>query len=137
MFGLNETYHLLLGDGFPRPHDEIWYEDGNVLLIADAVSFRVHRSILARHSEFFNDMFKLPQPPQNDTGSDDAQCPVVHTSESAEDLGHFLGAIYDSVKSVLCYHVKSLFICFFPYPHYIVLPERPRLGGKLDSDAPL
>lgn len=90
----------MLGSGPVRQHEEIWYDDGNVVLIAEASSFRVHKSILARHSEFFHDMFKLPQPPQGDASSDDVQCPVVHTSESAEDLAHFLDAIYNSVKSV-------------------------------------
>ena len=80
----------------------VWFDDGNVLLIAETTSFRVHKSILSRHSEFFNDMFRLPQPAYagGDTDVPDAQCPAVHTSESAADLAHFLGAIYNSVRYV-------------------------------------
>ena len=99
-----------------QPHPSVWYADGNVVLIAESTSFRVHKSVLARHSEFFHDMFNLPQPPapSDDDVHDgeDAQetnqrrweaedVPVVHTSESADDLAHFLGAIYNSITFVL------------------------------------
>ena len=71
------------------------------MLIAELTSFRVHKSILARHSEFFHDMFNLPQPPHTEGDSSTSEaCPTVHTSESAEDLAHFLSAIYNSIKFV-------------------------------------
>lgn len=93
---------LIVVDPSVQPHGELWFDDGNVLLIAETTSFRVHKSILSRHSEFFNDMFRLPQPAYagGDTDVPDAQCPAVHTSESAADLAHFLGAIYNSVRYV-------------------------------------
>ena len=96
-----------------HPHEEIWFEDGNVLLIAESTSFRVHKSILARHSEFFHDMFKLPQPSQiaGSFNTDGMQCPTVDTSESAEDLAHFLSIIYDSIKLVQ-FHLQIPLICF-------------------------
>ena len=76
------------------------------MLIAESRSFRVHKSVLARTSDFFRDMFSLPQPPpaQGDGEDEDpemtTQCPVIPTSESAEDLTHFLDAVYNSLKYV-------------------------------------
>ena len=90
-----------------EPHPELWFEDGNVLLIADSMSFRVHKSVLSRSSEFFRDMLSLPQPssqPEDGEGESDSEdgrqqeIPVIQTSESAEDLGHYLDVLYNSLK---------------------------------------
>ncbi len=43
----------------PPPHDELWYEDGNILLATDAHLYRVHKSVLAKQSTVFKDMFEL------------------------------------------------------------------------------
>ena len=91
-----------------EPHEGIWYEDGNVILVAEHTSFRVHKSILSRHSEFFHDMFKLPQPPHpegDEAAAADEKCPTIQTSESAQDLAHFLGAMYNSITFVLFSYV--------------------------------
>lgn len=109
-----------------RPHEELWFEDGNVILIAEATSFRVHKSILARHSEFFHDMFRLPQPAHiaGDMIAADAQCPAVDTSESAEDLAHFLSAIYNSIMFVVsCIPLSS-------NPSQFALPHKHPLASN-------
>jgi hypothetical protein len=36
-------------------------EDGNVILQADNVQFKVHKAVLSEHSPFFAAMFSLPQ----------------------------------------------------------------------------
>lgn len=64
---------------------EFWYEDGNVILLARDVKFRVYKGILADHSPVFKDMFSLPQPP----GSVES-CPTVRITDSPEDLRHVL-----------------------------------------------
>ncbi|EJD07217.1 uncharacterized protein FOMMEDRAFT_24647 [Fomitiporia mediterranea MF3/22] len=43
-------------------HSEFWFSDGSVVLLANDVLFRVHKSFLARHSLVFRDVFSLPQP---------------------------------------------------------------------------
>lgn len=53
-----------------------------VLQSSDSTSFRVHKSILVSSSQFFWDMFLLPQPPNNDKVVDGL--PVVRLSEGAE-----------------------------------------------------
>lgn len=75
--------------------EEFWYSDGSVILVAQDVEFRVYKGLLAEHSPVFSDMFSLPQPPPASepvaTLSVDA-CPIVHLSDSSEDLRHVLHA---------------------------------------------
>ncbi|OJT09465.1 hypothetical protein TRAPUB_14068 [Trametes pubescens] len=75
---------------------EFWFEDGTIILVAKNVQFRVFKGILSDHSPVFRDMFSLPQPAsasilQGATDAFDA-CPVVHLSDSPEDLRHVLRA---------------------------------------------
>jgi BTB/POZ domain len=46
----------------PERCDLVWYDDGNIILQADTMQFRVHKSILSQHSTVLRDMFKAPQP---------------------------------------------------------------------------
>lgn len=62
-----------------------------ILRSSDLVSFRVHKSILAISSPFFNDMFSLPQPCD---GQIVDGLPVVHVSEDAEVLHSLLTVLY-------------------------------------------
>lgn len=72
--------------------EEFWENDGNVVLVARNVEFRVYKGVLAYHSPVFADMFSLPQPADasSETPHD---CPVVHLDDSPEDLRHILRAI--------------------------------------------
>ncbi|KLO04230.1 hypothetical protein SCHPADRAFT_815900, partial [Schizopora paradoxa] len=38
----------------------IWFEDGSIVLATTAHLYRVHKSILAKNSSFFKDMFDFP-----------------------------------------------------------------------------
>lgn len=50
-------------------HPDLWFADGNIILSASttgdlpasAVLFRVHKSILARHSQIFEDMLGISE----------------------------------------------------------------------------
>lgn len=71
---------------------EIWFTDGNIILEAETTQFRVHRGVLAKHSSVFKDMFDVPQPP----GEPEIEgCPIVHLSDTAQDVGHLLNRLYD------------------------------------------
>ena len=73
-------------------HDDLWFEDGNIVLITSNMGFRVHQSILSRHSHVFRDMLTIPQPSDELKVED---CPVVHLSDSGEDIQYFVNALYD------------------------------------------
>lgn len=77
----------------PKRYEQLWFEDGNVMIIAEDTAFRLHRGILSRHSEVFRDMFSIPQP-QGDAEIMEG-VPVVHLPDSLHDLAHFLCALYD------------------------------------------
>lgn len=77
---------------------DIWFPDGNIILIAEQVMFKVHRGQLERHSDVFQDMFSLPQPP--DTGLYDG-CRILELHDSAQDVHHLLRALYDGLYVVM------------------------------------
>ena len=70
-----------------------WFDDGNVILTAQGVRFRVHQGVLARRSQVFVDMFADARQPFDD-------CPVVALSDYKYDVEHMLSALYDGEKYV-------------------------------------
>ncbi|KZP04934.1 hypothetical protein FIBSPDRAFT_1045358 [Athelia psychrophila] len=91
----------------------IWYPDGNIILQAEGTQWRVHKSILAQSSSIFQDMFSIPQPPPIDTELVE-DCPIVHLSDSAEEVEYVLQAIcqreYVGLEEALPLPVISAFI---------------------------
>ncbi|KAJ6519076.1 hypothetical protein C8R45DRAFT_950166 [Mycena sanguinolenta] len=76
----------------PVTRSERWFfDDGNVVLQAGNIQFRVHWSILALHSSVFRDMQGLPQPPDQPTVDG---CPMVELSDDPDDVEYFLKALY-------------------------------------------
>lgn len=69
--------------------EECWTDDGRIVLIATSRGFKVCKGILVAQSPVFRDMF-ASSIPENEAIEN---CRVVHVSDSAEDLRHFLGAI--------------------------------------------
>ncbi|KAJ6498989.1 hypothetical protein C8R45DRAFT_1071625 [Mycena sanguinolenta] len=75
-----------------------YFEDGNIVLSARdtddcIVYFRVHRSILTKHSPVFKDMFTMPLP-QNEDQYDGA--PLVEMAgDSANALQSLIALLYD------------------------------------------
>ncbi|KLO05520.1 hypothetical protein SCHPADRAFT_1002869 [Schizopora paradoxa] len=44
----------------PQPYADLWFADGSVVLKTDSCLFRVHKTMLARESTVFKDMFAFP-----------------------------------------------------------------------------
>jgi hypothetical protein len=80
-----------IADHEPVERGDPWLDDGNVILQAGTTQFRVHRSVLSASSAIFKDMFTLSTPDKPLVEG----CPVVHLSDSADDLHHVLKAIYE------------------------------------------
>ncbi|KAI0737397.1 hypothetical protein C8Q80DRAFT_1115176 [Daedaleopsis nitida] len=71
-------------DTQPVKDAELWLPDGNIVVISRNVAFRIHKSILSRHSEIFCDLFSLPQHEVDETMDD---CPTVHLdADDPDDL---------------------------------------------------
>ncbi|KAI0789977.1 hypothetical protein C8Q75DRAFT_763410 [Abortiporus biennis] len=76
------------------PCMNLWFDDGNVVLIAGNTSFRVYRGFLARHSPIFKDILNLPK--AIDTPDTQIEgCPCVKLSDSAEDIRCMLSILCD------------------------------------------
>lgn len=43
-----------------RPHVELWFTDGSIVLATDVHLYRVHKGMLARYSGVLNDIFEMP-----------------------------------------------------------------------------
>ena len=71
---------------------EFWHDDGTVILVARDVEFRVYSGLLVAQSPVFKDLFSHPQSvrPMTVNGIHDVPCPVVHLSDSPNDLRHIL-----------------------------------------------
>jgi hypothetical protein len=70
-----------------------WFEDGNVILIAGDLAFKVYKGMLSRHSAIFADLFRLPQPKSTSEEMLEG-CPIVHLHDSERDFGDFLMALH-------------------------------------------
>ncbi|KAM5531624.1 hypothetical protein V8D89_014710 [Ganoderma adspersum] len=84
--------------GEPQQDPELWFEDGNVVIVAGSAAFRVHTSILSRHSEVFQDTFGVPRPALPAPSDVFDGHPVVHVSDSAHDFKQLLCMLYDGVR---------------------------------------
>jgi len=86
-------------------------EDGNTVLQAEKILFKVHRSVLKAHSPVFEDMFHFPPNADEIEG-----CPVVQMMhDRAEDVEAMLRVLYCKVESV-CHSMISSWIL-----HWIAL----------------
>lgn len=89
----------------PKPHNFLWFPDGNVILATDSYLFKVHKSLLSLHSSVFKDMFELPNvdgvvsDKLNITGTalelyEDLPL-VLLVGDKGEDVVHLLRTIYE------------------------------------------
>ncbi|KAG0698792.1 hypothetical protein DFH29DRAFT_939881 [Suillus ampliporus] len=73
---------------------DIWFADGNIILIANSATFKVHHGQLERHLEVFRDLFSVPQPIDQNLVDG---CPSVELHDRLSDLYHLLIALYDGI----------------------------------------
>ena len=78
-----------------RQDDELWYEDGTIVITAQDVAFKVYKGPLIEHSPVFNDMLSLPQP---STSTTDASCPIIPLHDSPDELRHVLQVLMPSKR---------------------------------------
>ena len=79
-------------------------DDGNIVLSAldmgmCTIYFRLHRSLLVRHSPVFADMFTMPPPPLAETYDG---IPLVQMSDDADALRTFIALLYDPQCVIYC-----------------------------------
>lgn len=92
---------MLYGGAIPEEQrGEPWFNDGNIVVFTDGadpdttVAFKVHRGVLARHSEIFQSMFELPPPMAEEVEMIDG-CQVVRMHDRPAELSALIRALYD------------------------------------------
>ena len=77
----------------PTQHPDFWFYDGSIILCVQHTLFRVHKTVLSKHSEIFDGLFTLPQP-SGEAVIDG--CHVVQLyDDKVEDVVDLLKAVYD------------------------------------------
>ncbi|KAM5544851.1 hypothetical protein V8D89_001749 [Ganoderma adspersum] len=119
-------------DSITRDSD-VWYEDGNIVVIAQTTAFRFHKSVVSHHSSVFRDLFSVPQPsPPAVAGESEPGaraetfdgCAAVRVSDTSYDFRELLRAIYGGVSYLRLDQVVT-----FP-----VLAALARLSHKYQLD---
>ena len=78
---------------------EVWMEDGNIVIEAGNVAFKVYKGILAGRSEVFRDLFSVPSPAEVEAMDG---VPIVHLQDSATDLKYLFLVLFCGKKYVFC-----------------------------------
>jgi hypothetical protein len=74
---------------------KVWYSDGNLVLQAEDMLFKVHRGVLSARSDVFAGMLAVSRPDDPDQELVDG-CPVVELpGDESRDVEHALRAIYN------------------------------------------
>ena len=81
-------------DGSERD-SELSFDDGNIVIVAEEVAFRVHKSLLSRNSIVFRDLFLAQQTLLADPID---HCPSMRVSDTSFDLRELLRLVYDSME---------------------------------------
>ncbi|KAI1795305.1 hypothetical protein LXA43DRAFT_37560 [Ganoderma leucocontextum] len=81
-----------------KHHEEFWFDDGSIVLIAGHTAFRVYRALLAAQSTIFTNMLSSSTPDAEEMVEG---CPVVHISDSPEDVAHFLRVLLPKSQRTL------------------------------------
>ena len=78
-----------------KKHPHLWFDDGNVILIAEGTGFCVYRGVLARQSEVFRDTVEIPHPTA--VGGDEMDIPVACLDDdNAEEVAIMLRVLFTS-----------------------------------------
>ncbi|KAJ6567036.1 hypothetical protein B0H19DRAFT_1374367 [Mycena capillaripes] len=76
----------------PQRVQELWFEDGNLVIEAGKSRYRVYRGVLATRSSVFQDMLAFPQPPDSELVEG---CPFVRLTDSESEVTSFLKALFE------------------------------------------
>lgn len=114
---------------------ELWFLDGNIVILAASVAFKVHRGQLRRHSEVFDDLFSIPQPKDQDLYDG---CPWVEVYDCPSDVLYFLKALYDGLyfQSPGAGDFPAVAAVLRLSTKYLVEHLRQRCMTRLDIDWP-
>jgi hypothetical protein len=104
--------------------------DANLILrSSDQVNFRVHKSILATLSPFFEDLLSLPQPPDDELVDG---IPVVQLSEDAGLLSNLVSLLYRPQRPVQPGSYEKVFALLAACQKYDMVSIQQEIRDKVD-----
>ncbi|EPQ58790.1 hypothetical protein GLOTRDRAFT_33335 [Gloeophyllum trabeum ATCC 11539] len=114
---------------------DLWFSDGNTMIVAGRALFKVHRGQLERHSEVFRDMFALPQPPCQETIEG---CLPVVLYDSPSDVLFLLRALYDGLyfKTAIAHDFQVISAVLRLSSKYLIGHLRRHCISRLEVDWP-
>jgi len=88
-------------------HPTLYFPDGNLVILCKnhegkPTYFRVHKTVMARDSPVFADMFSVPLPPDGKEGLFDG-APLVEFPDDSQDMITFLKCFYEPFASPISY----------------------------------
>ena len=87
-------------------HAELWFSDGNLIIDAVGISFRVYAGILERHSPVFRQLLNGLQSEDGSAKAVDG-CRLLRVADKGADLAEMFSVLYDGGKGcvVTFWHV--------------------------------
>ncbi|KAH9021001.1 hypothetical protein EDB85DRAFT_440215 [Lactarius pseudohatsudake] len=102
--------------------------DANIIVrSSDKVNFRVHKSVLAMSSPFFNDLLSLPQPPDDELVDG---LPVIQLSEDAGLLNSLVSLLYP-VSPLIPGHFEKVFALLAACQKYDMISIQSYLRAEI------
>ena len=87
-----------------KQHARYYFNDGNIILLAEDTIFRVHKGLLILHSGYFEKLLSVPQ--ERDAEIVDG-CPLVSLDDKAVPIEQLLELIYDGDATYVFCLLKS------------------------------
>lgn len=70
----------------------LWFEDGDIIIAAQSRRFRVHKAFMSLHAAVIKDMLSFPQPAEQESTEG---VPIVTFPDDERDMEYFVRAVYD------------------------------------------
>ncbi|RDX55570.1 hypothetical protein OH76DRAFT_1428616 [Lentinus brumalis] len=79
-----------------QKHCDFYFDDGNVIIRVEDTQYKLHRSLLERHSPVFRELFTVPQPHDSSEGVSEDN-PIVLFGIQATNFTRLLRLLYPPV----------------------------------------
>ena len=76
----------------------LWFESGDVVIVAGYVAFRVHRDVLSESSTVLADMLSSLVVSDDSDQEELEGCPVVRLEDSVNDVKHLIRILYNGIE---------------------------------------
>ena len=89
-----------------QPHPDFWHPDGSVVVEIENTKFKLHRSMLQKHSVYFTSLFEKRGMPAQ--GGPNAHVPVYRVSDTTADDFAALLTVIEEPMCVFYYYFRLL-----------------------------